>query len=292
MLPQDLQGPAGDLLECVGNAGIPEKAFMKYANKVHFLMTALGGAATTQVLLNQTRTPAAASAQSKTYEMVSTDDVKIEGDGIKTVPAPSPAPVTKLFTPPPPEMSMASILEDSINESEEEVRVILINGKNNGKGNPWLYAVWLNKVPHLLIVEYAVYAPVGLMIRRAPDNDFILKLQANGLDEPYCLPRLLCAAKRSRIQNTMKRAMLLTCSKLNINQFMYRWHYQKSVTNKILFVPYAVLFVYCCSCMCTTLTVSEFMADKKKYHIQIKNSSDLYINYECKFKASESVAKK
>lgn len=284
MLPEALQGPANDLLETVGTAGIPEKAFMKYADKIHFLMTALSGAATTQVLLNQARAPAAQAPNS--YSLVPA----VEMSATTTSPSdlPTPPPVSKPIPPPSTEMSMASILEDNINESEEEIKVILVSGKKNGKGNPWLYAVWLNKVPHLLIVEYILYTPAVLMIRRAPDNDFILKLQSNGLDAPDCAAKLFCATKRSRINNTMKRCMMLTCSKLNMNQFMYRWHYQKTVNNKILLIPYVGMLVYCFSCLCTTLTLQGFEADKKKYHIQIRDSCDLYINYECKFKASDA----
>ena len=264
-LPGPLQEVGNALLPVIKKHGVPEKAYAKFADKLHFLMSALSAAAATQLVKHVSMdrgasAPAAgsvemtpnASADNK-YDVVSTADVTTTVVGSsEATPILAAASVTTEAA----EIKLKTILEENIAETDEPFRAILIGSRSI----PYtlVFGLWIEGKPHLLTVTFFGLAPASMRIITAPSTDYILQLQKDSkrVKKELGVVRKECKATPGSVDKRKNHDVIL-------------WG----------LIPYLGIFcnmsaVYC-NCMWTRLTMDGLVVNGNKYVVKMADKKIL-----------------
>jgi hypothetical protein len=182
--------------------GFPEKAFEKYEKRLQFLLVALTaaiGAQNLQTAVTQKNSQSPnPSSGPVTYSKVESQDME-NGAALQMVnlqlndgnPKPAKPPKPPAKPPKPASLSMEreslpalpttltseeiqkrliEMCKEEMASSTKDVDVILIDGLRTNIYKPWIFGVWLDKVPHLLLVRYVGSLPKNLFLCRAPST--------------------------------------------------------------------------------------------------------------------------
>jgi hypothetical protein len=271
-LPGPLQEIGNAMLPIIKKHGVPEKAYAKFADKLHFLMSALSAAASTQLVKNAysmdrgTAPPAVKSVEmtpkaAGTYDVVSTSEVVTTVDGVAVpeeapmIPSAPPAIATATATS---EAMLKKILEDNIEESDEPFRAILIGTRT--VPYTFVFGLWVDRKPHLMTVTFFGMIPASMRITAAPSNDFILQLQSNPsrVRKELSAVRKECKAVPGAIDKRKNHDVV----------FMGLFPYVGLLCN---------MSVVYCNCLWTRLTLSDFSVNGKAYTVKVVNKA-VFIN--------------
>lgn len=254
-LPSGLREGAQALMPIVAKHGVPEKAYAKFADKLHFLMSSLSAAAAAQALQGGAPSQQTAAARPAVTAIQHTPSGNLDD---------SKAP--EVLTVAEQQQKLNDIVNEMVEEDNEDFKAILLGVFRLSK--TFVFAVWVEKVPHLMFVQYAQCSmPQLIRIMRAPSTKFLVDLSQNGLPPRTCF--------KTAIQVVVDKCKREAAAELRINQFTYWRRYNRQVVNKWLYVPYAPL---CCACLFHRLQIRDFKLDSKEYNIMIEHSTELSVN--------------
>jgi len=266
-LPGPLQEVGNAMLPIIKKHGVPEKAYAKFADKLHFLISALAAAASTQLVKNQSgsgmqmdrgasapASNAGASGvemKSNPYSAVAAADAVNEEYAAKHDSSLLSGTAAELSDSNSSE-KLKAILEENIDESDEDFTAMLLGSR----GVPYtlVFGLWLEKKPHLLTVTFFGVTPASMRVTTAPSTDFILQLQK----DPQRVKRKLGEVRQEC------RAVPGALHK--------RLNHSVVETGLIPYIgfPCACAVTYC-NCMFTSLTMDKIQVGSQSYIVKMEN---------------------
>jgi hypothetical protein len=271
-LPGPLQQAGEAMLPVIKKHGVPEKAYAKFADKLHFLISALSAAASVQLVKSMTpgamdrgtgvEMKANPSTSTSSYASVPSTD----GSAPVVVADPVPAAdhsallvgTAAAISDSDSSAKLKAILEENIEEDDADFRAIVIGTRSV----PYtiVFGLWLEKKPHILTVTFFGVAPASMRIITAPSTDYILALQK----DPQRVKSNL-----GQVRKECKAAPGAMDMRKNHDVIM------------IGLVPYIGMLcnfaVVYCNCLFTRLNLDNVPLNGNKYNINI-NSKVLSIN--------------
>jgi hypothetical protein len=225
---------------------VPEKAFAKFADRMQYLMSALAAAAATQGLVGG----------------VSSTQPMNRGAAIQAASTSGAPALTKEAV----EEKLQVMLDEAIEESNEEVKVIYFGTKRSFK----LYdiaGIWIQKKPFLLFIEHERESHLkGGLVRKV----------------------FLRAVKNSAFLLTAHREVTDGTTALNVNKLFYAATSEggleifnsKMCIAALLFYCGGCCAISCCPATCglDEMTAAHIFVKGKKYSFSVKNAYDFYVN--------------
>jgi hypothetical protein len=267
-LPGPLQQVGEAMLPIIKKHGVPEKAYAKFADKLHFLISALSAAASVQLVKSMTpgatmdrgtgvEMKANPSTSTSTYASVPSSDgaapVVVVADPVPAADHSALLAGTAAALPDSDSSAkLKAILEENIEENDADFRAIVIGTRMA----PYtiVFGLWLEKKPHILTVTFFGVAPASMRITTAPSTDYILALQKDPQRVKSNLGevRKECKATPGSLDMRKNHDVIL-----------------------MGFVPYLgslcnLAAVYC-NCLFTRLNLDDVPINSNKYRININN---------------------
>jgi hypothetical protein len=172
------------------------------------------------------------------------------------------------------ETRLMEICKEDLVSSTRDVEVMLLYGLRTSLRKPWVFGVWLDKVPYLLMVTYLGSMPTGLALCRVQSTEYLLNLKNTTAFDGYLtefFPGFAINRFLNDCKSTARRELGLS--------FRAYQSQKKRVTNKWLLAPYLSILSLCCVCGCFgTLTLKDYHVNEKHFMIQITHSTCVSVN--------------
>ena len=293
-IPKDMVPYQDTIVQFTEQLGaIPESKFGKFAQDLHFYVSAAAATAGAQNLQGQDKVLPAKTSKPK--KAVGTSSVEMgytvigtaDGDALSPTSVVAVPLLTRQSTVVAAEFQdidlttltqeqiqnkMINLVTTTLEEDVSDVKVILLQGTSYSL--TWMFAVWLNNQPHLMYMKFVGRCIDTIQLARAPSTDFLLRIQYDGVDKVFGIQS--CAA-------TFARAIAQTRKEQNLSiwTYYYSGKYYKKVTHKVLFAATQSLsFVgLCLVAPCFSgITISKLMVEGKPYCVQMRKSTCVIVN--------------
>jgi hypothetical protein len=285
-IPADLVPFQSQIMEYTEKFGVmPENKFGKFAQDLHFYVSAAAAMASIESLSPSKGQPKTTVSSVKT-EFGNYHEVPMAGEKSHLVELVS-HPVLKRQPSAAKEefkdvdianMSqeevqdkLVSLAKAEIEDGTENDQVILLGGTS--RSSTWLVAIWLNGKPHLIYVNFFGRCPFFVELARAPSTDYLLRIHSQGLET--------CNLGYKSHALTFFNAWERTRSELNISRGIFCKKFFKKVSHKG-FIGLGSFLPLCGYCIggayFTGLTISGFVVEEKPFCVQFRNSTCIIVN--------------
>lgn len=280
-IPLDMLDYKDAIVYFADNLGsMPDKKFGKFAQDLHFYVSAAAATASAQYLQNS----------SERQTLLPKVEPNVPVDSIESIPV-TMSPTTlqrqtsrqiaaaefkdinvQELTQEQIQNKMVELVENAITTDTDDVKVILLKGTSISL--TWMFAIWLNNQPHLMYLKFAGRCVDTIQIARAPSTEYVLRIQYEGLNKIFGMDS--CAVTFGRAVKEARKQL-----KLSRWTYFYSGKYYKQVTHKVLLFA-ALSCSYLGLCLIGSyfngITISRLEVEGKSYRIQMRESTCVVVN--------------